>query len=111
VRIALDDFGVGFSSLHHLRMLPIDELKLDRSLTFDVTTDQRSRSVVGAITQLAHALRLHLVVEGVEDSETMNALCELGCDDVQGYYISRPLAPELFLSWLDQRRVTRSRSS
>jgi EAL domain-containing protein (putative c-di-GMP-specific phosphodiesterase class I) len=100
VRTSIDDYGTGYSSLAYLRHLPADELKLDRSLTADVDSDQRAASIVEHTVALAHALGLRLVAEGVEDVATGAALAALGCDVAQGYAIARPMPVADFLRWL-----------
>ena len=90
VRIALDDFGTGYSSLSHLQMLPVDVLKLDRSFIARLTPDTRDRALVAGMVDLAHALNLTVVAEGVETPEQLQGLRELGCDVVQGYHYSAP---------------------
>lgn len=97
VHVALDDFGTGHSSLSYLRQLPIQQLKIDRSFINDLgTTDGDHIEIVRSIIGLAHALRLHVVAEGVETEEQMTLLAELDCDEVQGYLLSRPVPPEAF---------------
>ena len=104
VRTSIDDYGTGYSSLAYLRHLPADELKLDRSLTFDVGTDPRAAAIVEHTVALAHALGLRLVAEGIEDAETGGALARLGCDIAQGYAIARPMPVDDFLRWLSAPR-------
>ncbi|SDE93766.1 diguanylate cyclase/phosphodiesterase [Blastococcus fimeti] len=104
VRTSIDDYGTGYSSLAYLRTLPADELKLDRSLTADVTTDPRAAAIVRHTVALAHDLGLRLVVEGVEDAAGGAALRELGADIAQGYAIARPMAVDDFLAWLEAPR-------
>jgi diguanylate cyclase (GGDEF)-like protein len=100
VRTSIDDYGTGYSSLAYLRHLPADELKLDRTLTFDVGSDPRAAAIVEHTVALAHALGLRLVAEGIEDAETGAALARLGCDIAQGFAIARPMPVEEFLAWL-----------
>jgi len=104
VRTSIDDYGTGYSSLAYLRHLPADELKLDRSLTFDVGTDRHAAAIVEHTVALAHALGLRLVAEGVEDAATGAALARLGCDIAQGYAIARPMPVHDFLDWLVRPR-------
>ena len=101
VRTSIDDYGTGYSSLAYLRRLPADELKLDRSLTADVDSDERAAAIVRHTVALAHDLGLTLVAEGVEDAGTQAALAALGCDAAQGYGIARPMPVEAFLRWLE----------
>lgn len=93
-RIALDDFGTGWSSLAALRHLPIDVVKLDRTLVSDVARSDRSRDSVAALVSLARALDLEVVAEGVEDASTLDALVALGCGRAQGYLFAPALAPD-----------------
>jgi EAL domain-containing protein (putative c-di-GMP-specific phosphodiesterase class I) len=99
VRIAVDDFGTGYSSLAYLKRLPLDELKVDRCFVRDMATDDRDRALVQATVDLAHTLDLRVVAEGVEDAASLDLLGKLGCDLVQGYYISRPLPAEELSRW------------
>jgi diguanylate cyclase (GGDEF)-like protein len=98
VRIALDDFGSGFSTLSHLRDLPVDQLKLDRDFIVPILADQRAAAIVGAVVDFAHTLGLEIIAEGVENAETSTRLREYGCDQAQGYFYSPPVTPEAFLA-------------
>jgi EAL domain-containing protein (putative c-di-GMP-specific phosphodiesterase class I) len=98
--IALDDFGTGYSSLATLHTFPIDVIKLDRAFTLDVATSQRMRSVVRSSIELAHALEMSVVAEGVEDAAQLEVLRELGCDTIQGFLIARPLHFDELVVWL-----------
>ncbi|MGY1828355.1 putative bifunctional diguanylate cyclase/phosphodiesterase [Blastococcus sp. SYSU DS0541] len=100
IRTSIDDYGTGYSSLAYLRHLPADELKLDRSLTYDVGRDHRATAIVRHTVALAHDLGLTLVAEGVEDDETRAVLASLGCDVAQGYAIARPMPIDDLLAWL-----------
>jgi EAL domain-containing protein (putative c-di-GMP-specific phosphodiesterase class I) len=91
VTISIDDFGTGFSSLSYLKRLPIDTLKIDQSFIRDVTTDPDDAALVMAIVTLAHNLRLQVVAEGVETEEQLKFLHLLRCDEVQGFFFSKPL--------------------
>jgi diguanylate cyclase (GGDEF)-like protein/PAS domain S-box-containing protein len=90
VAIAIDDFGAGYASLGVLRDVPADVVKIDRSLVVDLTTSERDQAIVGHAIELAHRLGLVVVGEGVETSEQMTVLSELGCDQGQGYVFARP---------------------
>jgi diguanylate cyclase (GGDEF)-like protein len=103
VSIAIDDYGTGYSSLAYLAELPVSELKLDRSFIASMTGSRRSTAIVTSTLQLAHALGLAMVAEGVEDQATVDALTLLGCDVVQGYHLSRPLPPDQLAAWLQAR--------
>lgn len=96
VQISIDDFGSGYSSLGYLRRMPIDELKLDRSFVSDLRLEERDRTIIRSIAELAERLDLRLVAEGVEDELTLSQLAQLGCARVQGFHVAAPmLAPEL----------------
>lgn len=95
--IEIDDFGTGESSLSMLTELPADVLKLDRSLVAKVDTSPRSAAVVRAVADMARALHLSLVAEGVETKEQAEKIHSLGCRLVQGFYYSRPSPEEEFL--------------
>jgi diguanylate cyclase (GGDEF)-like protein len=100
VRFAIDDFGTGYSSLSQLRKLPVDELKIDRSFVSRAHLDADDASIVSSTIDLGHNLGLKVVAEGVEESETLLMLRELGCDFAQGYLISRPLSPEAVAGYI-----------
>jgi len=91
VRLALDDFGIGYSSLSYLRDLPVDVLKIDRSFVTAADADAESRSILRGIVQIGQALGLEVVAEGIERTAQVVALLELGCSVGQGYYFWRPL--------------------
>ena len=91
VKISIDDYGKGFSSLSYLQDLPIDELKIDKSFMAGLTSDPRVAAIVRSTISLAHALDLQVVAEGIEDAETLELLVACGCDIGQGYYIGRPM--------------------
>ena len=103
LRIAVDDYGTGYCALAYLRDLPIDELKIDRSFVAKVTTDPRSAAIVRSTIELAHALGLKVVAEGIEDKRTLDALSAFGCDYAQGYHFSRPVPAEAFTAWTHAR--------
>ncbi|RYV49812.1 putative bifunctional diguanylate cyclase/phosphodiesterase [Pengzhenrongella frigida] len=101
IEIAVDDFGTGYSSLAYLRDLPIDELKLDRSFILQMADDARATALVASIIALAHSLDLRIVAEGVETETVLAELTVLGCDEAQGYHLSRPLPAAALDDWLD----------
>jgi diguanylate cyclase len=100
VRLSIDDYGTGYSSLANLRRLPIDELKIDRSFVTPMMKDESDLIIVRSTINLAHDLGLKIIAEGVEDEHTLEQLAMLGCDLVQGYHVSRPMAPEAFSDWI-----------
>jgi diguanylate cyclase (GGDEF)-like protein len=102
VRVAVDDFGTGYTSLAHLRALPIDEIKIDRSFVSQLDGAQE-RSLVQMVNELAHHLGVPTVAEGVEEEQHASDLAQLGCDALQGYYFSRPLDPDALAAWSKQR--------
>lgn len=104
VAIALDDFGTGYSSLSYLTNLPVNLIKLDVSLTRSLPHDEQARKVVHAVIDLAHALELEVVAEGMEQKEQLLAMQQMQCDALQGYYISRPLVAALMTRWMKERR-------
>jgi len=98
INISIDDFGTGFSSLASLKRLPIDALKIDQSFVREATTDPDDAALVMAIVTLAHNLRLKVIAEGVETEEQLRFLQLLRCDEIQGYFFSRPLPAKKFVS-------------
>ena len=99
-RLSLDDFGTGYSSLPMLQRLPLDELKIDRGFIGGMIDDDSSAVVVRSIVKLAHGLGLRVVAEGVESRITADWLASLGCDELQGYHICKPIAAEAIPGWL-----------
>ena len=104
VDISLDSFGTGYSSMSYLSKLEIDELKIDQSFIQAMPTSTRDRAIVRAIANLAANFNLTLVAVGVETVEAATSLKELGCDVIQGYWISKPLSPEMLIRWWNERR-------
>jgi diguanylate cyclase (GGDEF)-like protein len=92
MRIAIDDFGTGYSCLGYLRRLPVDTLKIDRVFVSGIETNEDDRALTQSIVSMAHALRLRVVAEGVETDAQRAQLAAWGCDEIQGYLISRPIA-------------------
>lgn len=100
VTVSLDDFGTGYSSMVLLKRLPISEIKIDRSFVSRLGIDIEDVTIVRSIIELAHGLGMTAVAEGVETEEVWDLLDDLGCDAIQGWYVSRPLAAEAATSWL-----------
>jgi len=103
VRISMDDFGTGYSSLAYLTKLPIDEVKLDRSLITDLSSDLQSQGMVRNIIRMAHELDLVVTAEGIETPEQLHLLKAMDCDLIQGYYYSKPLTESDFMHMLRQQ--------
>jgi diguanylate cyclase (GGDEF)-like protein len=101
VRLSVDDFGTGHSSLSRLTDLPVQEMKIDKSFVREITRHRGRQAVTLAAQQLGHALGLHVVAEGVETQAEFDHLRGIGCDSIQGYFVARPLAPDQFLPWLE----------
>ncbi|TDT41695.1 EAL domain-containing protein (putative c-di-GMP-specific phosphodiesterase class I) [Halospina denitrificans] len=102
VKVAIDDFGSGYSSLSYLKQLPATEIKLDRSLIKDLCTSDSSRVIVQTAINMAHGLGYELVAEGVEDEGTARVLKRIGCDRFQGYWLCHPLPLEPLKRWLSE---------
>jgi EAL domain-containing protein (putative c-di-GMP-specific phosphodiesterase class I) len=100
IRLAIDDFGTGSSSLAYLHRLPIHACKIDRSFVRRLTTEASSIAIVRATIELAHALELRVIAEGVEDAATLDVLHGMGCDLAQGYLISEAMAESATAAWL-----------
>jgi EAL domain-containing protein (putative c-di-GMP-specific phosphodiesterase class I) len=94
VKISIDDFGTGYSSLSYLRQFPVDEIKIDRTFTMGVCRTPEDLAVVRAVIDLARALHLNCVAEGIEGADQFEQLRTLGCALGQGHHLSRPLSPE-----------------
>jgi diguanylate cyclase (GGDEF)-like protein/PAS domain S-box-containing protein len=103
VRLAIDDFGVGYSSLSHLKRFPIDTLKVDRSFIRDIPQDPEDKAITEAIIAMGKSLNLTVVAEGVETLEQQDFLREHACDEMQGFYFSKPIPPEQFAELLRRR--------
>jgi diguanylate cyclase (GGDEF)-like protein len=106
VRLSLDDFGAGYTSLSQLKDLPISELKIDRSFVMSMIENSRDSLIVQSVISLGHSLDLTLVAEGVENEDALTALAGFGCDVFQGYHMSRPIPIAAFDIWSAARRIT-----
>jgi diguanylate cyclase (GGDEF)-like protein/PAS domain S-box-containing protein len=104
VGISLDDFGTGYSSLSYLKRFPIDVLKIDKSFVDDVTTNANDAAIALSVISLAHNLNMRVIAEGVETREQVKFLTERGCDEMQGYFYSRPVNAEAFTALLRDHR-------
>lgn len=103
ISLAVDDFGVGYSSLALLRRLPLDTLKIDKSFIDDVVGNRQDATIVRAVLDMAHGLGLRVVAEGVESEAQRDLLQAMACDDLQGYLYSRPLPAAGFAAWMADR--------
>jgi EAL domain-containing protein (putative c-di-GMP-specific phosphodiesterase class I) len=99
VRLSVDDFGTGSSSLFYLRQLPVQEIKIDQSLVQGISTDSADQAIVRAVITLAREFGLTVVAEGVESDLTLSLLKEMGCEVGQGFLFSRPLPYERLEAW------------
>ena len=100
IKISLDDFGTGHSSLSLLCQLPIDTLKIDKSFLDQIPANHKERAILDAIVNMGHSLDMEVVAEGVESADQLQALREAGCDQLQGYFFSRPVPAQDFKALL-----------
>ncbi len=105
IGISIDDFGTGYSSMAHLKRLPIQQIKIDKSFVIDLVDNPNDAAIVRSMVELARGLGLGVVAEGVETEATWNHLHDLGCTSAQGYFLSRPLAPDAVLPWVAAHRA------
>jgi EAL domain-containing protein (putative c-di-GMP-specific phosphodiesterase class I) len=109
LHISVDDFGTGYSSLGHLKELPIDKVKIDRSFVHDLPGNRDSAAITRAIIQMGHSLDITVIAEGVENEAQSRFLSGLGCVELQGIWISPPLAVGPFEAWVIARRHAQAR--
>lgn len=103
VRISLDDFGTGYFRLSSMKNLPLDQIKIDKSLVMPIPSNETDRRLTGALIQLAHAVDIEVVAEGVEDDDIMQTLIAIGCEAGEGYHFSRPVPAEVFMQeWIEK---------
>jgi len=108
IKISVDNFGAGHSSMAHLRNLPIDELKIDRSFVTELPNNSKDVAIVRATIKLAHNLGIEVLAAGIESHEAMNRLAEMGCERAQSFLISRPMPAETFSLWVSHYSEDRS---
>lgn len=100
VKISIDDFGTGYSSLTHFKNIPADELKIDKSFVLNMLEDDGDRQIVKTVIELSKGFGLQVTAEGVEDERTATMLADMRCDRLQGYFYSKPLPQQEFVTWL-----------
>ena len=102
IKMSIDDFGTGYSSLSYLKQFKIYKLKIDQSFIRDIIADDDDRAIVHAIIEMSKSLGLTTIAEGVEDKEQLDFLRLHGCDEIQGYYFSKPLPVNKFTEFISQ---------
>lgn len=100
VELSIDDFGTGYSSLAYLKRLPVDELKIDKSFVMNMEHDANDAKIVRSTIDLGHNMGLRVVAEGIETQEVWHLLAKMGCDQGQGYLMSRPIASDMLVDWI-----------
>jgi len=105
ITFAIDDFGTGHSSLAKLKQLPLSELKIDKSFVLDITTNANDAAIAKASIEMAHALDLEVVAEGIENEESWNILKTMGCDYAQGFWMARPMTYKDLVIWLKEDKI------
>jgi EAL domain-containing protein (putative c-di-GMP-specific phosphodiesterase class I) len=102
--LSIDDFGTGYSSLAYLKRLPVDELKIDKSFVLNMENDIGDTKIVRSTIDLGHNMGLRVVAEGIESEAVWRLLARMGCDQGQGYFMSRPMPAEQLIGWLEKWR-------
>jgi diguanylate cyclase (GGDEF)-like protein len=105
VRISMDDFGTGHSSLAQIKNMPLHELKIDKLFIMTLMSDEQNEAIVRTTIELAHNMNLAVVAEGVEDEVTLRQVSDLGCEVAQGYFVSKPLSSDDLMQWLKNRKT------
>jgi EAL domain-containing protein (putative c-di-GMP-specific phosphodiesterase class I) len=100
LNLAIDDFGTGYSSLSYLKQFRVSKLKIDRSFIRDIPADSGDAAITAAIISMAKILNLKVIAEGVENADQMSFLRDHACDEIQGYYFSKPKTAEELIEWL-----------
>ena len=108
VSVAIDDFGTGYSSLSYLKDLPIDYLKIDRSFITGIETSEKHIKLIKGVIDLAKSLGIDIIAEGIETEDQLNTVLRCGCNNIQGFYIARPMDEEDALVFIDSFRGLRS---
>jgi EAL domain-containing protein (putative c-di-GMP-specific phosphodiesterase class I) len=103
IKLSIDDFGTGYSSLNYLKHFPVDRIKIDKSFVSDVSHNQSDAAIIEAIVAMAQSLSLRVVAEGVENSDQLHSLANLGCDEVQGFYLAMPMRAEALVENLGKK--------
>ena len=104
IKVSLDDFGIGQTSLGYLSSLPVDELKIDKSFVTDMLDNRAHAAIVRSIVELGHNLSFNVVAEGVETADVLASLRDTGCDMAQGFYFARPMPIDVLRIWLSTAR-------
>ena len=103
VHISMDDFGTGHSSLAQIKNMPLYEIKIDKSFITNMMSDEQNEAIVHTTIELAHHMNLRVVAEGIEDEETLRQLSDMGCEEAQGYCLSKPVPSTELVDWLENR--------
>jgi len=105
VRLAVDDFGTGYATLKQLQKLPVHELKIDRSFVSGMNMNRGNETIVRSTIDLAKQLGLRTIAEGVETVAELRALASMGCDEIQGYYLAKPMIAGEVIAWVEMRHA------